>query len=124
MRNTLAIVGAATVAFLALGWYLGWYQVSSTPNQKGQQSVQVEINPTKITEDVKKGVEQGGQIVDSFRERPPADPKAAQPTGPASNFFTPTPGPTDPGGSSNGWRPIPGTTRNDDGNSGSRVPRN
>src|SRR5207245_2665734 len=107
-----------------LGWYLGWYQVSSLPNPRGEQSVQVDINPTKITEDVKKGVEKGGQIVDSFRERSPADPKPAQPSGPASSFFSPTPTPADPGGSSSGWRPIPGTPRGDDGTPNSRVPRN
>ena len=88
MKNILALVGAAVVAFLAVGWYLGWYRISSVPSPHGQQSVQVEINPTKITEDVKKGVEKGGQIVESLRE-PAADPKAAPPQGPASSFFLP-----------------------------------
>jgi hypothetical protein len=124
MRNILALVGAATVAFLALGWYLGWYQVSSTPNTHGQQSVQVEINPDKITEDVKKGVEKGGQIVDSLRERPATDPKSATPTGPASSFFSPSAAPADPRESSNGWRPIPGGSRGDNSPASPRVPRN
>ena len=100
MRNILAIVGAATIAFLAVGWYLGWYQVSSPTSSQGKQSVQVEINPTKITEDVKKGVEQGGEIVNNLREKPKAEP-----AGPASSFFSPTPPPgqkTPP----TGWRPI------------------
>jgi hypothetical protein len=97
MRNTLALVGAAVVAFLAVGWYLGWYQVSSKPATSGEQSVHVDINPTKITEDVKKGVEKGGEIVDSLRDGK-ADGKSAQP-GPATSFFTPTatPKPTDSG---------------------------
>ena len=37
MRNILALVGAATVAFLALGWYLGWYKVSSVPSRAGNR---------------------------------------------------------------------------------------
>jgi hypothetical protein len=119
MRNILALVGAATVAFLAVGWYLGWYQVSSTPSAHGPQSVQVDINPGKITDDVKKGVEKGGQIVDSLREGPPADPKAAPATGPASSFFTPPAGPADSRAPSNGWRPI-----TDEGTPKNRVPRN
>jgi len=123
MRNVLALVGAATVAFLALGWYLGWYHVSSVPSPRGEQSVQVDIDPTKITEDVKKGVEKGGEIVDSLRDRPAPEAKPAQPAGPASSFFTPTK--TEPSGSSNGWRPIAGSkTPDDEGAGNGRVPRN
>lgn len=113
MRNILALVGAAVVAFLVVGWYMGWYQVSSTPSAQGPQAVQVDINPGKITEDVKKGVEKGGQIVDSLRDPPPSAPKAAEKTGPASNPSAPTPTPAD------GWRPI-----TDDGPPKTRVPRN
>src|SRR5437763_210299 len=65
MRNILALVGAATVAFLLVGWYLGWYQVSSTTTSQGPQSVQVDINPNKITQDVKTGVEKGEKVVES-----------------------------------------------------------
>jgi len=105
MRNILAAVGAAVVAFLAVGWYLGWYQVSSTTSSKGPQSVQVDINPTKITEDVKKGVENGEKIVESLRDQPGADGKA--PTTPAKESPK-TAGPADSAGSSNGWLPIGG----------------
>jgi hypothetical protein len=124
MRNILALVGAATVAFLALGWYLGWYQVSSTISH-GQQSVNVSIDPSKITEDVKKGVERGGEIVDNLRDRP-ADAKPAVPSGPASSFFTPSSSnPPAPGGSSGGWKPIDGPKSNDDARDlNFRVPRN
>jgi hypothetical protein len=83
MRNFLAIVGAARIAFLALGWYLGWYQVSSQQSSQGKQSLQVDINPGKITEDVKKGVEKGNEIVDHLRDKPKSEP-----SGPASNFFS------------------------------------
>ena len=117
MRNILALVGAATVAFLGLGWYLGWYTITSIPSPHGKQSVSVDINPTKITEDVKKGVEKGSQIVDSLRERPAAEPKPA--TGPASSFFSPTPSPAEPSESASGWRPI-GSSTTEPG----RVPRN
>ena len=117
MRNILALVGAATVAFLGLGWYLGWYQITSVPSPHGKQSVTVDINPDKITEDVKKGVAKGGQIVDSLRERPAADSKPT--AGPASNFFSPTPTSADAPDSSNGWRPIGSSTTGP-----GRVPRN
>jgi|SRR5690349_3213083 hypothetical protein len=105
MRNILALVGAAAVAFLAVGWYLGWYQVSSTTTPQGPQNVQVDINPNKITEDVKLGVEKGGKIVDSLREQSGADGKAA--TAPAKEAPKAA-GPADPAGSASGWVPIGG----------------
>lgn len=113
MRNILALVGAATVAFLVLGWYLGWYRVSSTTSQ-GQQAVNVSIDPAKITQDVKKGVERGSEIVDGLRDKPAGEAKPGQSAGPASNFFTPSPShPPATGGSSGGWKPIAGP-KNDD----------
>lgn len=121
MRNILALVGAATVAFLALGWYLGWYTVASRPTARGQQSLQVDIDPAKITEDVKKGVAKGEQIVGSLRDRPATDGRPAPP-GPASSFFSPTPATGEPASDSlGGWRPIrEARTNSADG----REPRN
>jgi hypothetical protein len=85
MRNFLAIVGAATIAFLAVGWYLGWYEVSSLPSPHGKQSLHVEINQDKITDDVKKGVEKGNEIVDHLRDKQ----QQTEANGPASSFFAP-----------------------------------
>src|ERR1700723_2988445 len=31
MRNLCALVGAATIAFVGLGWYLGWYKITRQP---------------------------------------------------------------------------------------------
>lgn len=125
MRNILALVGAATVAFLAVGYYLGWYQVSRKPDATGKQSVQVEINPTKITDDVKRGVEKGSDLVDSLREKPKGDAQAAQP-GPATSFFTPTSTPAEvEKGSSGGWKPIGSEPQQAHGEFlGARIPRN
>jgi hypothetical protein len=121
MRNILAAIGAAVVAFLAVGWYLGWYQVSSTPSSKGPQAVQVDINPTKITDDVKKGVENGEKIVGSLREPTGADGKPATP--PANGTATPA-NPTNPNASSGGWNPIGGTRTDTAGPGPRRGPGN
>ena len=86
MRNILALVGAATVTFLAVGWYLGWYQISSLRSPRGEQSFNVNINPDKITDDVKTGVKKGEDFVDSLRDKSKGDAKPAT-AGPASNFF-------------------------------------
>ena len=126
MRNIFALVGAATVTFLAVGWYLGWYQISSLRSPQGQQSLNVSINPDKITSDVTKGVEKGEEFVDSLRDRSKVDAKAATP-GPASNFFTPTPttAEKDKSPSSGGWKLIGGKQQPDDeGTFDFRIPRN
>jgi len=103
MRNILALIGAAVVAFLAVGWYLGWYQVSRTSSPGGKQAISVDLNSDKISNDVKKAGEQGAEIVDQLRDKSKSQPN--QETGPATNFFTPTPAEKDKG-SSGGWRPF------------------
>jgi hypothetical protein len=105
MRNLLALIGAALVAFLVVGWYLGWYQISSPTSPSGKQSLQVDINQDKITDDMKRG----GELVDQFRDKAKSDSKESQP-GPATNFFTPTPTEKDKSSSSGGWRPIGSST--------------
>lgn len=102
MRNALAFLGAAVVAFLAVGWYLGWYQVSRVPSSQGKQAVHVDINAEKITSDGKKIVEKGGEFVDQIRDKSKGEQDKP---GPASNFFTPTPSDKDKD-NSGGWRPI------------------
>lgn len=111
MRNILALVGAATVAFLVAGWYLGWYKISRLPSPNGKQSsVQVDINPNKINEDLKAAGEKGSQWADSLREKPKTEPAP----GPATSFFTPTPAPEPEKGSSGGWKPIQKKPAEDD----------
>ena len=60
MRNLLALLGAALVTFLAVGWYLDWYHVTPKPGPTaGHRSVQIDINSKKIEEDVNRGVHAG-----------------------------------------------------------------
>lgn len=54
MRNVLALLAACLLGFAAVGWYLNWYQLSSTASSSGHQSVNIDINGVKIREDVKK----------------------------------------------------------------------
>ena len=55
MRNMLAFVAAAALTVVGVGWYLGWYGVSSTPTQEGKCSINIELNTTKIDADLRKG---------------------------------------------------------------------
>jgi hypothetical protein len=78
MRNLLALIGFALVAFLAVGWYLDWYHVTPTAAATpGHRGVEIDINSKKIGEDVHKGVDavekKGQQLLDK-------DGKATTPT--------------------------------------------
>jgi hypothetical protein len=48
-------VGAAVVTFAVVGWFLGWYQVRTTPGPDGHRAVNIDLNGAKIKEDLKKG---------------------------------------------------------------------
>jgi hypothetical protein len=54
MRNLLAFLAAAVVAFAVVGWWLDWYRFRSVPSPDGKPSVTVDFNPQKITEDFAK----------------------------------------------------------------------
>jgi hypothetical protein len=57
MRNLLALFALALLAFAGVGWYLDWYHVRSSPAAEGHQSVNIDINGTKIVTDVKEGIQ-------------------------------------------------------------------
>jgi hypothetical protein len=55
MRNLLALAAAAILMFAVVGWWLGWYQITSTPDGTGHQNIHIDVNKNKISEDLKKG---------------------------------------------------------------------
>jgi hypothetical protein len=80
MRNLLALLGAALVAFLGLGWYLDWYHVTpKTSPTAGHRSLEIDVNAKKIGEDVERGVKTGSEklhgLIDG--DKKPAPPAAA-----------------------------------------------
>ncbi len=72
MRNMLALIGAAVVTFLGVGWYLDWFHVHPTASADGKKSYSVEINKTKIETDLHKGgTKLHGIIEKTQSETPP-----------------------------------------------------
>ena len=51
MRNLLALVGLAVVAFAAIGWYCGWYKLTVTRDQSGQPEIKTTVNTEKVADD-------------------------------------------------------------------------
>lgn len=57
MRNLLALLAFAVLAFAGVGWYLGWYQIKSTPTNDGHRQISIDLNTPKIKEDLNTGKE-------------------------------------------------------------------
>jgi hypothetical protein len=64
MRNMLALLAAGAIAVAALGWYLGWYHLQTTPTADGHRQINVDVNTKKIVEDVNKEIKQGSAKID------------------------------------------------------------
>jgi hypothetical protein len=93
MRNLLAFIGAAILTFLGLGWYLGWYNIVRQPSDTGHSRLEVDINQDKISKDVQKGAQEGGnKVKEVFDKNAPADSTLPAQTSPATpNKNGPTP---------------------------------
>jgi len=57
MRNLLALVGAAVILVAVVGWYRNWYSVETTPSSGGHQSVNIDIDRSRISDDIHRGEE-------------------------------------------------------------------
>jgi hypothetical protein len=56
MRNLLALLGLLLVVFLGVGYYRGWYDLSSAPSSSpGHRRYQLDVNAKKIEDDVERG---------------------------------------------------------------------
>ena len=51
MKNILALIGLVVVLVAGLGWYLGWYELSTQPGADGHRSINVDVNLKKAIED-------------------------------------------------------------------------
>ena len=87
MRNLLALLGAALVAFLGLGWYLDWYRITpKATSAPGHRSIEIDINSKKIGQDVQRGVQAGGEKLNDLLDG------AKKPAAPTAPTTAPAPG--------------------------------
>jgi hypothetical protein len=60
MKNILALIGAALVLFVALGWYRGWYQLGTEPGK-----INVDVNTKKFVADEQKAVQKVSGVINN-----------------------------------------------------------
>ena len=79
MRNLLALAAAAVLTFVVVGWFRGWYQISSKSSSTGRE-YDVNFNSPKIGQDLEKGEEKVRDMLKnkikqtSSQTQPPNDP--------------------------------------------------
>jgi len=82
MRNMLALLAAALLTVIGLGWYLGWYKVSSQPaSVPGQHSVQIDIDTHKIGNDLEQGEKKLEKIIKEKKDEAKKLPDAGKDAG-------------------------------------------
>ena len=52
MRNLLALAALGLIVFFGLGWFLGWYQIHTTPTADGHRQIEIDLDTNKIKNDV------------------------------------------------------------------------
>lgn len=67
MRNLFALIGFAVVVFAGLGWYLGWYKLDWTTSSDGTTSIQIDVNRSKLSGDIKSGANKAGELIETFK---------------------------------------------------------
>jgi len=83
MRNLLALLAAGLLAFCIVGYFRGWYTISKRPAQDGHQQFQIDVNGTKIKQDLKKSSEKIHDVLSSDNKSNPSQPSSSpiQPNG-------------------------------------------
>jgi len=88
MRNLLALLAIALITLVALGWYLDWYKITSTPGTGGHRQVNIDLNTSKIGQDVEKGEEKIHKLLEKKSKKDTENTTPVQknaPPAPASN---------------------------------------
>ena len=90
MRNLLALLAAATLTVIGVGWYLGWYKLNVTKAPDGNVRIEVDADLKKAGNDASDLLKKGGQAVGEAVDKANGS-QAAQPGPPGA-----TPGPVTP----------------------------
>lgn len=65
MRNLLALIGLAAIAFVVAGYFNGWFTINGND---------IEVHTEKAREDIQKGINEGLKRVSQNPGSPPAEP--------------------------------------------------
>jgi hypothetical protein len=91
MRNLLALLGATVVTVVAVGWYLDWFRVRPAASGDGHKNYNLQLNTTKIEEDIHKGTSKALDAIEKKVHEHQAPSKGEKSTrGEAESPYLPT----------------------------------
>ena len=70
MKSLIRLFAVAFCLFVALGWYLDWYQVASLDSPSGTYRFEIEVRTNKIWADFSRGKAEVCQILARMKENP------------------------------------------------------
>jgi hypothetical protein len=77
MRNLLAVLALATLVFVGVGYSCGWYSIQSETASPGRSAFRVEIDRTKIGQDLMEGARKVQRVLSKDKDNSgEADPSA------------------------------------------------
>jgi hypothetical protein len=77
MRNLMAFLAALFLTVAGVGWYLGWYQVHTFTTAPGHRSVKIDIDTSKVGEDLKKGGKKLEEMGEKYRHGAASKPDSS-----------------------------------------------
>jgi hypothetical protein len=81
MKNLLALLGAAVIVLVAVGWYCDWFQFHTKTGANGDTNLSIEVDATKAANDLKKteqSIEQKIKEAEKAKDSPPDSTKPAK----------------------------------------------
>ncbi|MGL4421548.1 MAG: hypothetical protein ACRCZF_12835 [Gemmataceae bacterium] len=92
MRSLFQLVGFIVVVFFGAGWYFGWYSFNWSRTADGKTDVQFKVDNGKVIDDIKKGGEKVGNLIDGLKTKTqPQDPGFMGPPAPMESSGTKAP---------------------------------
>jgi hypothetical protein len=94
MKNMLALAAFGVLVVAAVGYFLGWYHISSTKAPTGHNQVTIDIDAQKVKQDVEKGKQKVQDIMHKDKgknENTSGTPTPPPP--PSSTYTVPSPPP-------------------------------
>lgn len=79
MRNLLALIGAAVVAFAGIGWYMNWYTIKVDKSGDGNIRVQTNLDTNRVVKDAGDGARHVGELLGKQADTAAGDGQAPVP---------------------------------------------
>jgi hypothetical protein len=79
MRNLLAFLAALLITLAVVGWFQNWFQFRTTASPEGNRNLTIDIDTTKVSDDVNKAEKNVQQYIEDKSKNVNAPPATTTP---------------------------------------------